>query len=139
MDRLIKTVLGEDAIEKLEEFTECPIDLLSHLSKKYKEYFDKIKFKIGKGYSRIYKCSVDGIIYEIHTYQGEHEEYIIFPNIGVCSCRTNYRLDRLKGLICHHIIGFTIDYILGRVIEVKYPSTDIFTLIDDFATFLQIK
>jgi len=87
----------------------------------------KAIYRAGRGHSikYTYVNIHGGSSVTIYTYQGNGAEYIIFEKLGICSCRTRYRLDNIifeklgicscrtryrldkqKGLICYHLISF---------------------------------
>ncbi len=137
MEGVLKRVLGEDYRAIVSRYGKCPEKILSFIVKHHGEAARRVVGKLGRGYSRRYICRIGDRTVEIYTYLGDHTEYIIFTRIGVCGCRSLYKLDRLKGLLCHHLIGFALDYIFDSIVTYDYPASDAELIVKDFTSFIE--
>jgi len=95
----------------------------------------KAIYRAGRGHSikYTYVNIHGGSSVTIYTYQGNGAEYIIFEKLGICSCRTRYRLDKQKGLICYHLISFALDALNNSIREYVVEYDDPATILWDIS------
>ncbi len=116
--------------------TECLDEsLYLELINRYGEDAVRAIYRAGRGYSKkyVFKNVHGGPTVVIYTYQGNSAEYIIFEKLGICSCRTRYRLDKQKGLVCYHLIGFAIDALNNSIREYVVEYDDPATILWDIS------
>ena len=106
-------LLLEDVLELLNEYEEVALQAINAL-----EYGRALRLKFGNRYI-------------VNVFVGNHDYYIIIPEIYYCGCISKYVAATTKRSICYHLIAYKLLDALKKVETIMFEEDDFLWIIDE--------
>lgn len=108
-----KTILLEDLLDLLEKYGESTVQAITAL-----EYGRAYRLKFGEKY-------------KVDVFVGNHDYYIIIPEIYYCGCMSKYLVAMVKRSVCYHLIAFKLLDALGKVRDLSFDEEDFLSVMNE--------